>query len=272
MTKHVVVHPRTDLDSVTCVALSGAGPDETHFVPADVQHVPNICPCCNKRLPPDTRVLDHPAGDKGRLDADGKRHAACASMPEAAYADPRIIAEAEDSDLGRAVVPRFTLREVMAAIRREATMNGMEDDREIDLHVTGAMVRIIRGLNANHQSDKRTARQAAEIRVEQVAGFKVAILPRGPVSSALGVVLNERRGVALAIYHDGNTLGVTRYPGHESPDLHRLERHLPAWFVHTAGFLACWGSRKAPKDAPPPRGTPQTQKELFALLRRVFEG
>lgn len=266
--KHVVVHPRPDVDAVACVALSGASRDEVHYLPADAKYVPSVCPCCNKRLPPDTRVLDHPAGEKGRLAADGKRHAACAGMPEAKDADPRVIAEAEEQDLTGTATPRFTLREIMAAVRREAQGQGL-DDREMDMLVMGVMVRIIRGLNENHALNERSAKQAAEVPIVEVTGFKVAILPPGPVSSIMGKYLNER-GVAVGIYHDGHSLGISRYPGHAAPDLRKLEPFLPEWFVHTAGFLACWGSRKAPKQAPPPAGTPQTQKELLALLRKAF--
>lgn len=268
----IIVHPKPDLDACACIALAGARPQDVHFLPAGAPTIPSVCPCCGDRLTGRERVLDHPLGEKGRLDADGTRHAAAASMPEAVGAHPDLIAEVEEQDsTGRVLHPRFSLADIASAIRKEASERGYRDV-DLDREVIATMGRIIRGINLIHIT-KQTARELlVGVRIEKIADFRVAILPRGTVSPQVGFVLNEEHDVAVAIYHETYNLGVNRYPGHDTPDLRKLASYLPGWFVHTAGFLACWGSRKSPETAPPPKDTPQNQEELLALLRKEFGG
>ncbi len=268
--KDVIIHVTPDLDACMCVALSGADVQAVHFVPAGAPEIPAVCPCCGSRLSGAERVLDHPLGEKGRLDPDGTRHAAACSMPEAANADPRLLEEVEEQDsTGRILQPRIPLPRVLAAIRTEARNRGLRGV-ELDREVVTAMTRVLRGLNLLHTARGDAFEVASRARIETVGGFKVAVLPVGGQAPQVGFVLEEEFGVSCAIYADGFARGISRYPGHNEPDLRRLTPFLRGWFVHTAGFLACWGSRKSPATSPPPSGTPQTQEELLELLRRVF--
>jgi hypothetical protein len=104
----VIVHPWPDLDACACVALAGAAPQDVHFLPSRATKVPSLCPCCGKQLTGAERVLDHPLGEKGRLDANGTRHSAATAMPEAANADPDLLAEVEELDsTGQVRQPRI---------------------------------------------------------------------------------------------------------------------------------------------------------------------
>jgi hypothetical protein len=267
----VIVHPNPDLDAVTCIALSGARPEDVHFLPAGITEIPSACPCCGKKLSERDRILDHPLGEKGRLDADGTRHAAACSMSESQTADPLLLKEVDEQDsTGKIVHPRFSLASVLAAVRSEASERGLRG-ANLDREVVRTMSRIITGLNilnAKRQEADNTINGG--VRIVEIGSFKFAILPEGETSPQMGIVLNEKYGVTGHIYAQQNNVGVTRYPGHDKPDLLKLKRHLSGWFIHTAGFLACWGSRKSPATVMPPEGTPQNQEELLALMREVF--
>lgn len=266
----VIVHPRPDLDACVCITLAGATPQEVHFLPAGATEVPSVCSCCGKRLTGAERLLDHPLGEKGRLDADGTRHSAAVSIPEAKQADPDLLAEVEEQDsTGLVRQPRFSLARILAAVRTEASERELRDV-ELDREVVAAMSRIIRGLNMLHAARESARGYIAQSRIEEVGGHKFAILPPGETPPQVGIILNEEFDVSGAIYQTGFNLGVTRYPGRTTPDLRKLQPHLPGWFVHTAGFLACWGNRKSPATSPSPTGTPQTQEELLVLMRKVF--
>jgi len=60
-----------------------------------------------------------------------------------------------------------------------------------------------------------------------------------------------RNGVNGTIFWSKTGCGISRYPGQDKPDLSTLG--LVGWFHHPIGFLACWGSRKAPKSTLPPQ-------------------
>lgn len=267
----VIVHPRPDLDACVCIALTGATPQDVHFVPAGATEIPSVCPCCGKQLTGTERILDHPLGEKGQLDADGTRHSAAISMPEVFGADADLLAEVEEQDsTGMVRAPRFSLARILAAIRTEASDRGLRD-AELDREVIAVMSRVIHGLNLLHKARASAREIIAQARIEEIGDFKVAILPYGEMAPQVGITLNEEYDVSGAIYHTRFNLGVTRYPGRTTPDLRKLQPYLPGWFIHTAGFLACWGNRKSPATSPPPAGAPQTQDELLALLRRVFD-
>lgn len=266
-----IIHQNPDLDAVVCVALAGVGAEDVHFIPAGEKEIPVICPCCNKKLTGQERILDHPLGEKGRLDVDGTRHAAACSMFESQIADPLLLEEVDEQDsTGKVVNPRFSLASVLAAVRSEASERGFRGTN-LDREVVRTMSRVITGLNilnAKRQEADNTINGG--VRIVEIGSFKFAILPEGETSPQMGIVLNEKYGVTGHIYAQQNNVGVTRYPGHNEPDLTKLKRHLPEWFIHTAGFLACWGSRKSPAMVTPPKGTPQNQEELLALMREVF--
>ena len=268
----VVVHPRPDLDACVCVALTGTQAQDVHFLPAGTVSLPAVCPCCGGQLTGSERILDHPLGEKGRLEADGTRHSAAVSMPEAVSVDPDLLAEVEEQDsTGKVDDPRFPLARVLAAVRTEASDRGRRDV-ELDREVISTMSRIIRGLNLLHVARESAREYVSRSQIETVGGCKFAILPPGETPPQVGIVLNEEYDVSGAIYQTGFDLGVARYPGRNAPDLRKLQQYLPKWFVHTAGFLACWGSRKSPASSSPPNGTPQTQGEILVLMRKVFGG
>lgn len=265
----VIVHVNPDLDACACVALAGVHPDDVHFLPAGAPAIPHVCPCCGRRLTGNERVLDHPLGEKGRLEANGVRHAAACSMPEARYADPKLLAEVDEQDsTGLVREPRFSLAQVVAAVKRDLSAQGYRDAEHNRL-VVEIMGTVIRGLNQIHTDRVAAEALMPSIPIVEIAGHRFAVPPEA-IGVQTSFALAERR-VCGSIYHDGWNLGISRFAGFDAPDLRLLERHLPGWFVHSAGFLACWGSRKSPATTAPPRGTPQSQAELVALLRQVFE-
>jgi hypothetical protein len=266
----MIVHQNPDLDAVACVALARARIDDVHFVPA-THELPESCPCHGRPLRADERILDHPAGDKGRLDADGVRHAAVCSMPEAASADPALLAEVDEQDsTGRIARPRYSLGDMIAAIRAEGLAEGLRG-HVLDVYVVEHGARLIRGLQRLYEGRQR-ARQAIDaggIEIVGVGQHRFAVL--AAQTPQVGIELAQR-GICGAIYEDGRNLGVTRYPGYSEPDLRTLASRLPGWFIHSAGFLACWGSRKNPATSCPPVGTPQNARELVTLLRDTYGG
>jgi hypothetical protein len=191
-------------------------------------------------------------------------------MPEATRADPDLLAEVEEQDsTGLIKQPRISLSRILAAVRTEASNRGIRDV-ELDREVVSTMSRIIRGLNLLHAARESARANIARSRIEEVGGYKFAILPPGETLPHVGEILNKEYDVSGAIYQAGFNLGVTRYPGRTTPDLRKLQPHLPGWFVHTAGFLVCWGNRKSEAASPSPSSTPQTQNELLALMRKVL--
>lgn len=69
----MIIHVHPDLDAITCVALASVDVDYVHMLPAGIEKLPDVCPCHGRPLDPRERILDHPLGDKGRLDPDGTR-------------------------------------------------------------------------------------------------------------------------------------------------------------------------------------------------------
>jgi hypothetical protein len=264
----LVIHPNVDLDACLCVALADVPLDSVFFLSASAAELPASLQPSRGQQP--VRLLDHPLGEKGRLDADGRRHAAALSMPEASdLQGTDLLAEADEQDsTGRVLTPRFSLSAILSAVRSQMLSQGHKDEA-LDRAILDVMVPVLRGLVGLERRRRQQLRVLDSIPIVQVGSFRLAVLDNVPDASGLGIMLNES-GVAGAVYRDGLNLGVTRYPGHAAPDLRLLSSRLPGWFVHTAGFLAAWGSRKAPATTLPPPGTPQTPQELIDVLQRVF--
>jgi len=265
----VVVHQGVDLDAVASVqAVRMANPGavvRVELLGADATELPGWL------RDREVRVLDHDLGEKGTVATDGRRHAALLSMPEAEGWDPYLLAEVDEQDsTGRVRSPRFSLPAILAAIKQALREEEGLSGSELDHRVLDAMGLVLRGLVRLHENRQEAVRILDRIPVHQVGRVRVAVLPEGPHIPSLGVLL-ESRGVDCSVYQSGTALGITRYPGHEEPDLRVLADRLPGWFVHGAGFLACWGSAKAPKAISPPEGTPQDQGQLLDLLREVYE-
>lgn len=262
----LVLHQNPDLDAVACAAF--VPNDGVHFWPAGVDRLPARCPCCGERLDGTERILDHPLGDKGRLDADGTRHAAACAALAGQDIDPDLLAEIDEQDsTGKVDRPRFSLARIVAGLRMEGRTRGLIG-AELDRYVVDIGSRVLRGLQILYRGRQIARDLADRIETVSVGPWRFALV-RGGASPELGIELNERGYVGL-IYAEGCNLGVTRFPGRDQPDLRRLAPHLPGWFVHTAGFLASWGSRKSPKYVPPPAGTPQDVDQLAKLLCEVF--
>jgi hypothetical protein len=259
-----VVHPRVDLDAVVSLAILGARPEEVFFVPAGAKELPSELK--------DARVVDHPLGEKGRLDPNGVRHAAALSLPEARGWSPELLAEVDEQDsTGQVRAPKFSLGAVLAAIKAAigAESPGLEGeamDREVYRYFRPIAV----GLNLLHRRREEARALLASARIVELEdGVRVAVVI-GEQSTAVGMLLNEELGCSAQVYSEGHNLGVFKYPGRTAPDLRRLADKLPGWFIHPAGFLAAWGTKKSPATSPPPAGTPQNTDGLIQLLMEEF--
>jgi len=255
----IVLHPHVDLDAVVCAILSGE--QEIKFLPAGAAALPTELA--------GARVLDHPLGDKGRLDTNGTRHAAACVMPEAETAHQGMLLEIDEQDsTGMVRNPRFSLAELLAAARHTLHERGLRDE-ELDLALIETMRPFIEGLNLIHRKRKNAERLAKGARIETVGHYRVAVFS-GEQPAEVGIICNQQYNCSMQVYANDFNLGVFRYPGRQSPDLKRLADRLPGWFIHTAGFLACWGSKKSPATAAPPSGTPQNVDELLEVMRQTF--
>lgn len=259
----VVIHPYVDLDACACVAFSGARLEDVRFVPGHITERPEPLK--------DARFLDHPLGHKGQQDAQGFVHAASVAMPEVAdLADSPLLQEIDSQDAFGWSLPRYNLATLITALRLEFKSQGLEGE-SLDRAILGCMVPILRGL-ARLERQRRTGRPITVavgswrfiLRVED-ASLEEAVGP-GDVPSGEDETL-----VVGVIYHEGYNLGIARFAPFSEPDFRPLRPYLPGWFIHPAGFLACWGSNKAPRSEPPPPGTPQNWRELLSLVRQVLE-
>lgn len=266
--KTVVVHRNVDLDAVACVvAVRERSPGvKIEYLRANEESLPDWA------TEPGVLVLDHPLGEKGELAADGRRSAAFTSLPGTEAWDPFLREEIEEQDrLGRSHHPRWSLGTIHAAIKRGLAERGLRS-RDLDDAVVFHVGLVMDGLNSIHRSRLDAAEMVDRLTVVDLAGgVRLAVHPKGPSRPTLGLQLSER-GVSVGVYQNGYVLGVTRYPDRDEPDLRRLRDRLPGWFVHPAGFLAAWGTSKAPVFGPPPAGTPQNQEELVLLMVEVFGG
>jgi len=253
-------HPNLDLDAIASLSALGADWIDIELIPAGADQAPD-----------GLRMVDHPLGEKGILDDDGKQHSAFASLPETAdLVDSRLTAEIDEADsTGRVINPRFSLQEIVAALG--SWLRDKEPNREdVDRRKYEIMAPIVQALAQSERDKIRAEKEAEQItRITTPAGHTFAVLNGVQATPQLGVTLNEQ-GCCGAVYRDGLNLGVTRYPGRDEPDLRLLADHLPGWFIHPAGFLACWGSRKSPAETAPPEGTPGDLANIVFLLERVF--
>lgn len=258
----VVIHPYVDLDACACVAFSGARLEDVRFLPGHIMEKPEALK--------EARFLDHPLGDKGHQDAQGFVHAASVAMPEVAdLTDSPLLQEIDSQDAFGWSLPRYNLATLITALRLEFKSAGLEGE-ELDRAILRCMVPILRGL-------ARLERQRHSGRPITVAVGSWRFILRAEDASleealALGDVSSEEDEslVVGVIYHEGYNLGIARFAPFLEPDFRPLRPHLPGWFIHPAGFLACWGSNKAPRSEPPPPGTPQNWRELLSLVRQVL--
>lgn len=100
------------------------------------------------------------------------------------------------------------------------------------------------------------ARQLAEIeaeRAEILEGGKVAIVKNAKQFATNGILYDK--GIQAIVYIDGNNLGLIRSNtvklSMSHPNIVAIVKEageLNEWFAHSAGFLFCRGSRKAPAE------------------------
>jgi hypothetical protein len=251
----VVIHPWVDLDAAACVALTGVSIDQVYFLPANAEQLPSDLR--------DARVLDHPLGHKGELEGGEIQHAAAASLPEAAdLQESDFLLEVEEQDTLGFAHPRFSLARILASLRAYYRGQGLEGE-ELDRAILRIMVPMLQALIYTERQN-RNQRQAVLPQVEVGPYRFVVRIGRGEEGP---VLLRNHAGM---IYQDGFNLGVVRHPRRKEIDFRLLREELPGWFIHPSGFMACWGSFKAPANGPPPPGTPRTVAELVELLRKYF--
>ncbi len=253
-----VTHPHVDLDAAACIALLGIPVDDVGFLPASAKSLPEAWQ--------GARVVDHPLGHKGELSPDGTQHSAASSLPEAQdLVGSDFLQEIEEHDSLGFAPPRFSLAKILAGVRAYYRNQGLQDE-VLDRAILSTMLVVLRGLILLERDSKNRQLRPMDPMVE-VGHFRFA-LRVGESSSEWRSYDKEITGF---IYHHGFNLGIVRFTGRENPDLRLLAADLPGWFIHPSGFLACWGSFKAPATEPPPAGTPQNAEELVELLRRRFQ-
>ena len=210
-------------------------------------------------------ALDIEAGGmglKGEKGDGGIVHSCLASIvaEHAAPADQAALAslvsfvDAQDSR-GSAVkflVPGASAdaREVLAMTGINAVLRAIQATHpRNDALVVERMSEIISGMLQAGRARQRAVDEAARA---EIVGGKVAIV-RDSREFATNGVLFEEHGVRVVVYVDGHNLGVIRH-GDESlrmdhPALAAVVEaagETSEWFAHSAGFLFCRGSRKAP--------------------------
>lgn len=235
MTKKVTTHVHFDLDAVASAWAAGA---------RDFREIIQI-PAGAKTLPPeskDTLVLDHSLGDKGDEETCAFK-ALCIKSGLQFEIPEDLINEINEQDTkGRVERPAFGLGMVFAAFRK----SGMDDGKLFETFVA-----LFDGIREMYLA-RREAEDIVSNRVPLItaSGHKFLLLEGGG-NPMVGIVANEE-GFCGSLFADGNNLGVTRYPGHDSPDLRELKGKIEeeGWFFHPAGFLAARGSRKSPATSP----------------------
>lgn len=249
----VVIHPWVDLDAAACVALTGVELEDVYFLPANAAEIPPEFQ--------NARILDHPLGMKGLLEQDGVQHSAAASLPEAAdLVGSDLLAEIEEQDMLGYAQPRFSLARILACLRSYFADKQLEGE-ELDRAVLRVIVPVLRAL-AHAERQNRAAAKTLPPEIE--VGPHRFVLRIGRSTGPIALP----RNYSGIIYHDGFNLGVVRHPRRREIDFRLLREDLPGWFIHPTGFMACWGSFKAPATTLPPPGTPQNVVELVELLRR----
>ena len=164
--------------------------------------------------------------------------------------------------------PKFTLSRLFAAMRTSLRSEG-HSPSTVDAMLLKTWAMVVKGIALQNKDRQNAEENCGDVVTVPIGPYTFA-MPQDALSPQMGQVLNGM-GVTGSIYRDGRFgLGVFRFPGRQEPDLSLLVGKLKGWFVHPAGFLLCWGSRKAPATQPPPKGTPQTVQELIEFLRTVL--
>jgi len=256
----LVTHPNIDLDAAACIAAIEVDVEDVEFVSASATELPSELK--------GARVVDHPLGVKGKKDADGTQHSAFASLPEVEdIRDGNLVRMVDEQDSGDG---SSGLGGIIAATRRYYITKGLSGE-DLDRAILRCVIPMLKGYLIGERALSEARRAAHQIPIITIANFKMAIINNQEFVPMLGQVLGGEMGCVGSIFRDGFNIGITRYPGNAEPDLRRLQEHLPGWFIHSAGFLVAWGSRKAPAKEYPPEGTPRSPEELVEILRDVYK-
>ncbi len=270
----IVTHYHLDLDATFTVlqqVLAGNGTlKDVRFLPANTTRLPD-----NLK---NAIVVDHQLGIKGK-------GSALADMPLARnmFGDA-LVDEVDEQDRTGKAIPRIPIGRIFAATRRALRDRGLKGE-ELDRAVLDHWMVMAEGLHKQEQERRVAKRQIHRITIRDIGPYRFAT-PFEAMAPGTSGILAEEHNVQGVIYEAPYGIGVHRFAGHDAPDLARLQPYLGAtrpalnpatdvieissWFVHERGYLACWGSRKAPRKCKPPKGTPQNQKEILEMMRAVF--
>lgn len=250
----LTTHTNPDLDAICSLLFTKRS--NISFVPA------------NARGPFLGRPYDIAEG-KGVF--DGRQHSALASLAEELDLDvhPLLLKEVEEQETRGCIKdPRFSLADVLAAVKSFYRKQGLAGSK-FDRKVLEWAEPLICGIQYQYEEGKKAQAVLRTCQVVRLADCEGIVYPVDP-SPQLGILANAG-GFHFAIFHDGMNLGVSRFPKRNKPDLLKLKGHLPqGWFIHPAGFLAAWGSRKAPATEPPPEGGPRGVEGLITTLHAIF--
>ncbi len=159
------------------------------------------------------------------------------------------------TDSGKPCRDRVVLAEIVSCWR-----NSGLDDRSI----VGRAGEMIRGKIEGQRRCEENARKSKSIPI--IRG--VAVISKGMHSTVRAM---EKRG-ALAVVresHMGMAINLTRKAQRNEHDLNEISDSLPeGWFIHPDGFIACFGSPKAPKD---PRESGIDLQSLTLLVSNWLE-
>ena len=224
MGKIIVTHINMDLDAASSVCLEvikgNTAIDLVELIPAD----------CKERLPSTRYAVDHQLGVKGKGSA----------LKELEKAEQILgkdfVAEVEAADTGDIKFqPRYSLGKLFNAMKSGVRASG---GGEMDL--LRVWLIFCKGVAEQQKEERRVEKEFINIKTVSIGSYRFAI-PGEPLSPQAGIKLNEE-GVTGSIYQDGLGLGVFRFPGRTEPVLSETCSELEKfeWFIHPAGFLACW--------------------------------
>lgn len=262
----ILTHMNPDLDAMASAWLARrirGNREDVRFVPTS----------WSGPVAPGDLAVDIPCGLKGRLDpTTGRVSSAFTLLLERPEADPfrqplaslAELVEAQDTT-GRGIetlaghdLPEPVRAHCLPALI-EAARHALGED---DARLFEWACRLFDGFLLLHDRRQEEARRAGAAR-----WF-------GPVALVDGDAAPElfRRGARTVIYADGWNLGAIRARDETIHLGSILEPWLLArgqadgWFFHTAGFLACHGSRKAPATKPPSTTPEDVARRLSEYL------
>lgn len=261
---NIYTHGSVDIDAAASVwaartFVPDAATAETKFVPANWD---------GTGLEEGDLALDiHAAGRgvKGEKDAEGRVFSCFATLVRkyASAADQEALAplvlfvDAQDA-YGSAVgvlAPGASreAQKALSACSLGSVLRALQEVyRREDAVVVVEFGKILTGLL---QMGRSRARAENEADKAELVGAEVAIVTDSKEFATNGVLFE--RGIRVVVYKDGHNIGLVRANGldlrMDHPSLLAVVAEVgetEEWFAHSAGFLFCRGSRKAPAVTP----------------------